>query len=68
MANVLNFFGYFRAIPEETYSFYSYYSYSFITKKRPESNHRTLNMLQEFLGFLTQNNADAFSPSFKKST
>lgn len=67
MAGLLNFFGYYRIIPEVDYTFYSTESYSYVSKKHPVSNYRTLDLLKDFLGYLMTNTPDAFSPAFVRA-
>lgn len=67
MAGVMNFFGYYRVIPEENYTFYSYEASAFITKKKPVANRRTLGVLKDFMGYLLAGvDPDGFEPSFTK--
>ena len=64
----LRYFGLFRTIPEESYTFYSYSAYAFVTKKHRTSNRRTLDTLKEFWGYLIEaKDPDAFEPIFQSS-
>jgi len=64
MANLLNFFGYTRVVPHAEYSFYSYESYSFVTKEHEAAPYRTLDLLRDFLSYLTTDSPNTFSPAF----
>jgi len=65
---IINYFGFYRIIPEGFYTFYSYDAGSFITKKAPVSNKRTLDTLKDLWGYLiASTQPDTFDPSFKSS-
>lgn len=62
--NILNFFGYYRLVPEQTYTFYSYAAHAYITKQKPVAPFRTLSLLKSIYGSLTGNDPNTFNPKF----
>lgn len=68
MEEILRFFGWFRLIPDEFYTFYSYTVGQQIKKQRPAAPYRTLGLLKRTLGHLLRDRPDAFDESFVPQT